>query len=269
MHHQIDTLAHTNQLRLLPPEHKLGFAVALFLLGYLAPIYVQVLMVCWIFLWIVKYAQIPASIYLKLLLLPMGFLLLSLPAFLIGFGMADNLVIFKTDVVWGVPIGSIYLYLSQQGLEQIRSVFLRSITLTSCLYFILLTVPIFEIIRILNGLGCPILITELMGLMYRFIFILTDTAGELLTAQQSRMGYGTWRASMRSLSLLVGQLLQRSLHNYRQLSLGLASRGYTGELRVWHSRRYRGSPRYAIEAIGGYLLLLTLTGLHYCSSFLC
>ncbi|MGI0487898.1 cobalt ECF transporter T component CbiQ [Pantanalinema rosaneae CENA516] len=263
MHHQIDTLAHTNQLRSLPPEHKLGFAIALFLLGYLAPAHVQGLMVLWLFLWVVKYARIPAQIYLKLLSLPISFLLLSLPALLIGMGTVDHLTAFAPDVVWGMPIGSIYLYLSQQGIEQARAVFVRAIALTSCLYFILLTVPMFEIIRVLNRLGCPVLVTELMGLMYRFIFILTDTVGELLTAQQSRMGYGTWRIGMRSLSVLVGQLLHRTLHNYRQLTLGLTARGYTGELRVWHRRRYQANRRYTSEAIGGYLLLLTLTGFHY------
>jgi len=266
MHHQIDSLAHTNQLRSLPPEHKLGFAIALFLLGYLAPAHVQGLMVLWLFVWVVKYAQIPAQFYLKLLSLPISFLILSLPALVIGMGMVNNLATFATDIVWGIPIGSMYLYLSQQGIDQSRMVFIRAIALTSCLYFILLTVPMFEIIRVLNRLGCPVLITELMGLMYRFIFILTDTASELLTAQQSRMGYGTWRTGIRSLSMLVGQLLHRTLYNYRQLILGLAARGYTGELRVWHRRRYKPNRRYTTEAIAGYFLLLTFTGFHYCTA---
>ncbi len=265
MHHQIDTLAHANQLRSLPPEHKLGFAIALFILGYLAPAYVQGLMVLWLFLWVVKYAQIPARIYLKLLSLPVGFLLPSLPALVVGFGTVDRLTAFTPDVVWGVPIGSAYVYLSEQGIEQARVVFVRAIALTSCLYFILLTVPMFEILRIMQRLGCPLLILELMGLMYRFIFILVDTASELLTAQQSRLGYGTWHTGMRSLSVLVGQLLQRALYNYRQISLGLASRGYTGNLRVWHRRRYKTHWRYTTEAIAGYLLLLSLTGWHYWS----
>lgn len=263
MHHQIDSLAHTNQLRSLAPEHKLGFAIALFLLGYLAPAHVQGLMVIWLFVWVVKYAQIPAQTYLKLLSLSTSFLILSLPALVINIGTVENLTVFEPDVVWGIPLGSIYLYLSQQGVDQARVVFVRAIALTSCLYFILLTVPMFEIIRVLNRLGCPVMITELMSLMYRFIFILTDTASELLTAQQSRMGYGTWRKGMRSLSILVGQLLQRTLHNYRQLALGLAARGYTGELRVWHRRRYKSNRRYITEAIAGYFLLLTFTGFHY------
>lgn len=263
MHHQIDALAHTNRLRSLPPEQKVGFAIALFLLGYLAPITIQGLIIFWIFIWVVHHAQIPLKTYVSLLSLPISFLLLSLPAFLLGIGTTANLESLQADVIWGLSLGSVYLYISHQGFEQASSVFVRAIALTSCLYFILLTVPIFEIIRILKRLGCPALITELMVLMYRFIFVLTATASELLTAQQSRFGYGTWRLGMRSLSLLIGQLLQRTLENYRQLSLGLASRGYNGDLRFWHRRRYTFSLRYAVEAIAGYLLLLILTGCHY------
>ncbi|WP_411053578.1 CbiQ family ECF transporter T component, partial [Tritonibacter sp. SIMBA_163] len=83
---------------------------------------------------------------------------------------------------------------------------MRAIALTSCLYFILFTVPFVEIIRVLRDFRCPPLITELLVLMYRFIFVLTDTVMEILTAQQSRLGYGNWRVGMRSLSLLIGQL---------------------------------------------------------------
>lgn len=263
MHHQIDALAHTNQLRSLPPTHKMGFAIALFLLGYLAPTYVQGLMVLWLFVWVVYYAKIPAPTYLQLLLVPTSFLLLSLPAFLLGIGTSPQINSLQPDVILGLPIGSLYVYLSQQGFTQASTVFVRAIALTSCLYFMLLTTPMFELIRILQRLGCPALVTELMELMYRFIFVLAATAGELLTAQQSRLGYGNWRLGLHSLSLLVGQLLQRTLDNYRQLALGLAARGYNGQLRVWHSRRYKLPRRYATEAIAGYLLLLTLTGFHY------
>jgi cobalt/nickel transport system permease protein len=140
---------------------------------------------------------------------------------------------------------------------------MRAIALIPCLYFVLLTVPFVEILRVLRRLGCPPLITELMMLMYRFIFVLTTTASELLTAQQSRLGYRNWRVGMHSFSVLVGQLLGRTLENYRQLSLGLRSRGFTGELRVWSRRNYRSQWRYWGEAIAGYTVLVILTGLHY------
>ncbi|MDY7021925.1 MAG: CbiQ family ECF transporter T component, partial [Cyanobacteriota bacterium] len=140
------------------------------------------------------------------------------------------------------------------------------IGLTSCLYFILLTVPFVEIVRILRSLGCPSLITELLTLMYRFIFMLTETASELLTAQQARIGYCGWEIGIRSMGIIVTQLFQRTLENYRQITLGLTSRGFTGELQVWYIRRYKPDFRYTAEALCGCILLLVNIGWHYVSS---
>ncbi|MFW6264348.1 MAG: cobalt ECF transporter T component CbiQ [Cyanobacteriota bacterium] len=263
MHHQIDSLAYTNQLRFLPPEHKLGFAIALFVLSYFAPPYLQLLITLWLVLWTVGYARISAPVYFKLLAIPISFWLISLPALVVGISIGEDSVESLTDGVWGISIDQVYFYLSQQGLAQARNLFTRALALTSCLYFILLTVPFVEIVRVLRQLGCPSLLTELLSLMYRFIFVLSATVSELLSAQQSRLGYRNWQLGLRSLSLVVVQLLQRTLDNYRQISLGLTSRGFNGELRVWHTRRYKPSRRYGSEAIGGYCLLLILVGLHY------
>ncbi|AFZ45355.1 cobalt ABC transporter, inner membrane subunit CbiQ [Halothece sp. PCC 7418] len=263
MHHQIDSLAYTNKLRSLPPKQKLGFAIALFLLGYLAPPLIQILIALWLTFWVIVYAGIPVQVYGKLIAIPVSFWIMSLPALVMGLSWGATVGTGTSDVLWGFSLGQMYLYLSAQGLEQARTIFLRAIALTSCLYFILFTVPFVEIIRVLRDFRCPALITELLVLMYRFIFVLTDTVMEILTAQQSRLGYGNWRTGMHSLSLLIGQLLSRTLENYRQISLGLMSRGFNGELRVLHTRRHRTNWRYAGEAIAGYVVLLILTGVHY------
>lgn len=263
MHHPIDALAYTNRLRSLPPEPKLGFAIALFLMGYLAPAFIQLTIALWLAVWVVGYARIPAGIYLKLVAVPMSFWLVSLPALVIEVSFNPNPAEVELDAVLGMPIAGVYLYLSRQGLAQATTVLTRAIALISCLYFILLTVPFVEILRVLKRLGCPSLLTELLSLMYRFIFLLTETVFELVNAQRSRLGYGNWRSQMRSLSLVVGQLLRRTLENYRQVALGLNARGFNGELRVWHTRRYRSNWRYGSEAIGGCCLLLLLIGWHY------
>lgn len=263
MHHQIDALAYTNRLRSLPPEHKLIFAIALFGLSYVAPIGVQILVTVWLGVWIVGYARIPVKIYRQLLLIPLSFWLVSVPALAIGVVGWQNIATVQGDIGQGIKLGSLYLYISHQGIEQVRELLTRAIALTSCMYFVLLTVPFADILRILKRCGCPNLITELLALMYRFIFVLTDTANELLTAQQARSGYRTWRLGMHSLALIASQLLRRTLENYRQISMGLESRGFRGELRFWHSRRYRPNWRYIMEAIAGYLILLVCTGWHY------
>jgi cobalt/nickel transport system permease protein len=263
MHHQIDSLAYTNRLRYLPPESKVGFAIALFGLSYATPIPGQLAIAAWIAIWTVGYARIPVATYLQLLAIPLGFWLASLPALAIGGVWLHDLATVQVDVWQGISVGKLYLYLSDRGLRQGGELLVRALSLTCCLYFILLTVPFVEVLRILRRLGCPAFIAELLALMYRFIFVLAEMATDLLVAQQSRLGYRTWRVRMRSLGLVASQLLRRTLEHYREVSLGLKSRGFTGDLRVWYSRRYKSNPRYTVEAVGGYLMLLVYTVGHY------
>ena len=260
---QIDTLAYTNKLRFLPPEQKLLFAFALLVLTYVAQVPVQLLIALWMGIWTVVYARIPAPIYFKLMSIPAGFWLSSLLAFIVSGVATDNYTEVQTDVWKGLTVGGYYLYLSSHGMQQAGELLVRAIASTSCLYFVMLTVPFIELLQILRHLRCPPLLTDLLLLMYRFIFTLLGTANELWTAQQSRNGYRTWKLGMNSLGILVGQLLQRTLMNYRQVSLSLASRGFSGEFRVLHSRQYSPSWRYSLEALLGYGGLIALVGWSY------
>jgi cobalt/nickel transport system permease protein len=263
MHHQIDSLAYQNRLRLLPPSHKFSFAIFLFIFGYLSPPLWQMVITIWLGIWIIIYARIPYKTYLQLLGIPLSFWLISLPALSLGFGLQNHWTNFSADVQWGFPLGEFYLYLSQQGIKQAVTLLTRAIALTSSLYFILLTIPLAATLQLFRKMGFPSLLLDLLILMYRFIFLLTDTVLELLDAQKSRLGYMNWQTSMRSLSLVISQLLKRTLDNYRHLSLGLTSRGFQGELTFWHSTRYKPSLRYSLEAIAGSLLLLISLGWYY------
>ncbi|NJO19741.1 MAG: cobalt ECF transporter T component CbiQ [Spirulinaceae cyanobacterium RM2_2_10] len=261
MRHLIDSLAYTNRLRTLPPSQKVGWAIALICLSLVAPIGIQVAITLWLSVWVVGYARIPAQVYLKLTAIPLSFLLMSVPALVLSVSWQPEVI--PTDAQLGFIIGQLYLYLSQAGVAQAIALLARAIATTTCLYFLLLTVPLADILRLLSRVGCPELLVELLLLMYRAISVLSETAEQLIDAQKARSGFSSWRRAWRSVSLIASQLLWRSLTNYRQLTLGLTARGYNGRLRFWHPERYQSQPRYWLEAIVGYAILLALTGWHY------
>jgi cobalt/nickel transport system permease protein len=255
---QIDTLAYTNRLRWLAPEQKLSFAIALLIITAFSHSLIQILIAIWISTWTVIYAGIPAKIYLKLVYVATLFWLTSLPALVINGVNIAHLHLIQNDSIAGITIGSYYLYISNHGVGQGLTIFTRAIASLACLYFIMLTIPFTELLQTLRRIGFPVLLTDLLLLMYRFIFVLLNAAAELWTAQQSRGGYRTFNIGMKSLSLLIGQLLKRTLENYRQVSLSLASRGFKGDFQFWHSHRYYLSKRYAMEAVMGCAILLGL-----------
>lgn len=257
MSHRLDALAQTNRLRTLPPGQKLGFAAALLLLALVSSPVVQLAISLWLLMWVVAYAGIPSKAYLSVLLLPLGFALTSLPAIVINGAGSAEFAALQGDVWqgWSQPLGSLTLYISQQGLHQAALLLCRSLAASSAMFFLLLTTPFNELIEVLRRLGLSPLVLELMTFTYGFIFMFWAIVDDIARAQRARSGYSSWRRSVQSLSLLIGQLLQRSVATYRGLALGLAARGYRGELRLVSCTSHRSSPRHQVEAIGGLALL--------------
>lgn len=256
MNLQIDTLAYTNRLRKLPPEQKLLFGLAVLAIAAIGNTPAHVIIIFWMAVWTVGYARIPARVYLKLLALASLFLLISWPALVVNVVSPDRIELIKADRWSGFSLGWWHFYVSRSASVLAIAISLRSLASISCLLFILCTVPFTQILQALRRLGMPVILTELLMLMYRFVFILLNTGDRLKLAQQVRGGYRTRRLTLYSISLLVGQLLNRTLQRYQQFSLGVAARGFRGNFIVWDSPNYSYSMRYALEGIIGASLLL-------------
>jgi len=94
-----------------------------------------------------------------------------------------------------------------------------------------------EILLVLEKLHCPELLTELMLLIYRYIFILADTASAIRTSQNCRLGYQDYRTSLRSFGELCAVLFVRALKRSNDLYTAMEARGYDGKIRILHEKR--------------------------------
>ena len=123
-------------------------------------------------IWTVIYAKIPVGVYWRLLMFTIVFCLTSLPALMINGVTIADLQIVQLDSLYGMTFGQFYIYISRTGSMQAWEILTRSLASVSCLYFLMLTVPFTEILQTLRWLRFPVLLTDLLLLMYRFIFIL-------------------------------------------------------------------------------------------------
>lgn len=253
----LDTLAYTNRLRHLPPEHKLAFALAVLTIALLAQPFVQLMIAGWLSVWTVGYGKIPLRVYLRLLSIVIMFWLAGVPALLIDVVPIQEISLASARD--GITIGSFYFCWSQSGMVLLGQMLTRTLATSACLYFVMLTIPFAVLLGVLQRIGLPLILQELLLLMYRFIFLLLAIASEIGIAQQSRNGYRNWKRSLYSLSSLVSQLLQRSMQHYHQFTLSTAARGFDGTFRVWSSQEYHTSPRYALEAVVGCAVLIGLS----------
>ena len=104
-------------------------------------------------------------------------------------------------------------------------VLLRGLAATSCLIFFTTTTSVPDLLSLLHRVRCPEFAIELMMLTYRFALGLAQTARGIRLAQRLRLGYGSRATGFRSLALLAGSLLPRSLDRAMRLDPGPRSPG--------------------------------------------
>ena len=174
-------------------------------------------------------ARVPLKVWLGCAAAPLGFLLMGTVPLLL-----------RLDATG--------LGLAPAGPALAAALAARAIAALSCLLFLALTTPACDLIAGLRRIGLPAEIAELALLIYRFLFLLGDTALAMDSAQAARLGHVGARRRLRSLGLLIATLLPRALERGRRLEIGLAARGWNGEMRVL-SRRAAVSPSGLILAL--------------------
>ena len=204
----IDRVAHLNHWRSRSLTEKAVLALGMLLLATLLPPYpvagvVAAVMTAAALLG----ARVPVRVWLACAVGPMGFLLAGV-------------------VSLAVQVDTGGLGLAPGGLAAAAGLAARSLAGFTCLLFLALTTPATDLMAGLRRLGLPAEITEVALLMYRFLFLLAETAMTMDTAQAARLGHVGARRRLSSLGVLIANLLPRALDRARRLEVGLAVRGW-------------------------------------------
>ncbi|MFZ5595829.1 MAG: cobalt ECF transporter T component CbiQ [Bacillota bacterium] len=260
----IDQYAYISKLKQTSPMKKLLFALLTIGVCLWADSIIISLLVLIIMGWItVHKGGTPLVLFLKLLLVPMSFLIIGVLT--IGINVSNNPAVFLFSVhVLGTHIG-----VSQAGIQNAARLFFKALGAVSCLYYLSLSTPMVDLLAALRRLKVPKLLVELMGLIYRFIFVLLETADTMFTAQNSRLGYSSLSSVYRSLAALASTLFVRACKRADELYTALESRGYDGELNVLEEPFQTHITEFiAPVAINLFLILTTLFLRRYSGGFL-
>jgi cobalt/nickel transport system permease protein len=109
---------------------------------------------------------------------------------------------------------------------------LRSLAAVSCLFFLSMTTPVPQVLRVLRRLRVPAVLTEVSLVVYRDVWVFVDTVRSIRAAQASRLGYSSLRNSYRSLGMLMATFFGQTLQRARSMESGLKARNWQGEIRV-------------------------------------
>lgn len=155
----------------------------------------------------------------------------------------------EAEALWAIRLfGRFRWGITAENLHLSVMVFCKAMGTISAMYFLSLNTPMTDLTMGLERLHVPKLFVELMELIYRFIFVLADVAARIRVAQESRLGYQSFRQSVHSMGALVSMVFLRAWRQGDRVYAALESRGYTGSLNTVHNQYAPGRWLYALAA---------------------
>lgn len=136
------------------------------------------------------------------------------------------------QALWSWP--ALGLTVTGEGLHLFAAVLVKSWLSVLLSDLLIATTPFPQMVRAMRRLRLPAILTALLSFMYRYLFVLVDEAGRLMTARAARsVGRGgtvRWRA--RVLGRMIGSLFIRSYERSERIYAAMLARGFAGELRT-------------------------------------
>ena len=120
-----------------------------------------------------------------------------------------------------------------QGLRAAAYLILRAETAATFSVLLVLCTPWSNILKALRVLRMPIVFVAVLGMTYRYIFLLLRNAQDMFTARKSRMvGRLDGRETRRAATASAGVLMSKTLQLSEDVYLAMRSRGFQGEVYV-------------------------------------
>jgi cobalt ECF transporter T component CbiQ len=150
-----------------------------------------------------------------------------------------------------------------QGLITALRLIVRAETAATLAGLLVLTTPWTHVLKALRTLRVPTVLVVILGMTYRYIFLLVRLAEEFFEARRSRMIWTLSRPEQRHMAgAAAGVLLNKSLQLSEDVYLAMQSRGFRGEAYTLHDfhmerRDWMAAAGFAVAAAlafwGGFL----------------
>ena len=166
------------------------------------------------------FSSIPADFFIKRVWLALPFFtgLIILPALFITPGPA----------LAHLPLG---LVITRTGLTTSLFLLLRVSTSVSLTLLLILTTPWNTVLSALTVLRVPDVFILILGMTYRYIYLLLHIANDMFLSRKSRVvGHLDSAEDRRMLAAISGTLLSKSLNMSSEVYLAMQSRGFRGSM---------------------------------------
>lgn len=248
---QIDSFAYNSKLLWNAPGAKIAFgAIPLVLCLFFESIAVSILTLALMGIATIYYSGVTVKQYLKLLLLPFGFLVIG----------TLTIVFVRTqpgEALVGFPLFSSFYGITASSLRMGMILVLKALGAVSCMYFISLNTAMNDILEFLHSIKLPNLIVSLTELIYRYIFVILEESSRMYIAGASRLGYSGFKNSLQATGEMAGGLFIRAYMRCDRIYEALQSRGYEGEFKHMAQEYLPSGMLWAMTAAVSTTLLAT------------
>jgi cobalt/nickel transport system permease protein len=188
--------------------------------------------------------------------------LLSLP-----FVLAAAPVLFTVPgrALFALHLGGWVLTATDLGLQRLVSLMLKSWISMQAAVLLAATTRFPDLLVAMRSVGVPRLLVTILGLMWRYLFVLVGEAMRLMRARDARSGSPAgrggrslwWRAQVTG--HMAGSLFLRGYERSERIYAAMIARGYNGDVRTFPLPSL--STRQAVVLIAGLATLAGLTAL--------
>ena len=222
----IDKLAYVSQLKERNPTLKLNFALAtLFVCLWADSAAISGLVILIMGGLTVGKGGTAFPLYVRLLFVPAVFLLLSVLTIMVSISPEPAGIV-------SVPVGESFIIVTSAGFHLGISLAFKALGAVSCIYFLVLSTPMLDILYVLQRWKTPQILLEMMLLIYRYIFVLLEVLDKMLISQKARLGNGGLKARGRAFAGIASSLFISAMKKSEDLMNSMEARGYDGTIAV-------------------------------------
>ncbi len=151
------------------------------------------------------------------------------------------------DTIFRVPLLS--WTITTQGLTSAIYLISRAETTVTLALLLILTTLWTRILKALRVLRVPVVFVVILGMTYRYIFVMLETAQNMFEARKSRLISTLSASESRKIAASsVGVLLSKSFYLNSEIYLAMQSRGFRGEVHTLDDFQMRGRDWFALFA---------------------
>jgi energy-coupling factor transporter transmembrane protein EcfT len=147
-----------------------------------------------------------------------------------------------------------------QGLTTAGYLVLRVETTATLAYVLVFTTPWTHVLKALRVLRVPVVFVVVLGMTYRYILLMLETAHDMFESRRSRpAGALTGPDRRRLAAASAGVLLGKTLHLGSEVHLAMQARGFRGEVHVIDDFRMARRDWVALAVFAGAVALAVWT----------